>query len=385
MGAPVNAITQDPPEFLCCTALHCAVGISDAGIVNALLVAGADVNFTDNLGKTALHHACDVAAVDVAVELLKHGADVNKRDKTSKTPVDIAVAHNSCPLMRSMISFGKKPSAMAAASFVERCRGKQEWEEMFELLVEHKWGPRDRETPGGNLPTGTPVSATPTARAAAAAAKGEASSRQRAPMPHAGSALHRAAGSGDCDRLEELLSSGEDPSAQDMFGLAPLHMAALLGRVEVVQTLLRAKAAPDARDMGNLTPLLTAANAGNSAVVAALLEGGASPNLKDSKGFSALGNAVQLRFPAVVKALIDGGASVNAGGEKGITPLHIACELGTAATVDTLLSAGALPGHCWNDMLQSPLMVACCAGNLDVVNLLPVSYTHLTLPTICSV
>lgn len=333
--------------------------------------AGAKVDFADGLGKTALHHACGVGTVDVAVELLKRGADVNKEDKTLKTPVHIAVAANNCLLMRSLIRFGKKPPALAAASFVEQCRDKKGREEMFELLVESRWGPRDRKTRGGNNPlTGTPVSAAPTASAAPAAVKGASSASPRAPTPSTGSGLHQAARTGDLNRLNELLNSGEDPSAQDASGVAPLHLAARLDHVEVVQALLRAEAAPDARDKNNLTPLLTAAKAGKAAVVAALIAGGANPDLKDSKECSALGIAVQFRFHAVVQALVDGKASVNAGGEKGCTPLHVACELGTAATVDTLLSAGALAGHCWNDTLKSPLMVACGAGHLDVVNLL---------------
>lgn len=358
MGAPVNAVTKDEGDSFCCasTALHCAVQIRNAGIVSTLLAEGAEVDFTDGFGKTALHYACDVAAVDVAVELLKRGADVNKEDRTSKTPVHIAVAVNSCALMRSLISFGKKPSALAAALFVEQCRGEEGREEMFELLVERKWGPRDRKVRGSYKPL-------------AGTAERDASARPRAPAPRAGSELHRAARTGDLDRLKELLSSGEDPSAQDG-GVTPLHLAARLGHVEVVQTLLGAKAAPDARDFSNLTPLLTAAKAGKAAVVAALIKGGADPNLKDSNKCSALDIAVKFRFHPVVKALVDGEASVNAGGEKGLTPLHAACQMGAVAIVDTLLSAGALPGHCWNDRLQSPLMVACEAGHLDVVNLL---------------
>ena len=371
LGAPVNAITKGRRDFGFCTALHSAVGISDAGIVNDLLEAGAKVDFADDLGKTALHHACDIAAVDVAVELLKRGADVNKGDRTLKTPVHIAVAANSYPLLTSLVRLGKKPSALAAASFVEQCRGEKGREEMFELLVEHKWGPRYRKTPGGNSPlTGTPVSAAPAASAAPADVKGDPSSSPRAPTPSSGSGLHQAAKTGDLDRLKELLSSGEDPSAQGVGGVSPLHLAARLGHVEVVQALLRAEAAPDARDKNSLTPLLTAAKAGKAAVVAALIAGGANPDLKDSKECSALGIAVQFRFHAVVQALVDGKASVNAGGEKGCTPLHVACDLGSAATVDTLLSAGALAGHCWNDALKSPLMVACGAGHLDVVNVL---------------
>lgn len=354
MGAPVNAVSKNSAG-LAPTALQCAVDMDDLEMVKALLVAGAEVNWADNTGTTALHLACNIEAVDVAVALLEHGADVYKEDKNHTTPAHIAFALNNCRLMGNLIISGKNAPTHVAAVLLEECRGLKGKEEMFELFVRSGWSSRHR----GDTPlTGTPVFAAPPASASASTVTG--------------AALLQASRNGDTDLLKRFLSSGEDPSTQDVVGRTPLHLAAKSGHVEVVQMLLQAKAAPDARDNSGLTPVHVAARVGQAPVVAALLEGGASPDLKDAKGCSALQIAMQTinRCPAVVEALVDGKASLNAGGEKCYTPLHAACKSGVTDIVKILLDGGALPGHCWNDMLQSPLFVACSTGHVEAVKLL---------------
>ena len=62
-------------------------------MVQALCVAGADVNARDGCGQTALHHAVfsnangTATATDKALLLLGRGADVAARDDTGKTPL----------------------------------------------------------------------------------------------------------------------------------------------------------------------------------------------------------------------------------------------------------------------------------------------------------
>lgn len=355
MGASVNAVSISSGDVVPPTALQCAVGVDNLEMVRALLAAGTEVNWANDMGQTALHLACNVDAVDIAVALLEHGADAYKADGNHKTCAHIAVAHNNYPLMKNLINSGNEAPALVAAELLEECKGVKGKEEMFKLLVRSGWVPLH----GGGIPlTGTPVFAARPASAAAATIIGDA--------------LREASRNGDTDLLKRLLSSGDDPSAQDAVGRTPLHLAAKSGHVEVVQVLLQAKAAPDARDKSGLTPVHVAARVGEAPVVSALLQGGASPDLKDAKGLSALHIAMQTinRCPAVVKALVDGKASLNAGGEKGRTPLHVACQSGATSIVKILLDGGALPGHCWNDRLQSPLFAACSTGHAEAVKLL---------------
>ncbi|CAM9388423.1 unnamed protein product, partial [Hapterophycus canaliculatus] len=97
---------------------------------------------------------------------------------------------------------------------------------------------------------------------------------------------------------------------------------------------------------------------------------GASPDATDTYGDSSLHRAVLMPAADVLEALLAAGASSGSGGEMGCTPLHAACERGVHGSVGALLRAGAVPGHCFNDLKQSPLMVACKAGNRNAVELL---------------
>lgn len=69
------------------TALHLA---SKAGIVERLLLAGADVNIQDADKKTPLHSA--IGYPEIVRLLLEHGADPTVRNKQGLTPADIALA-----------------------------------------------------------------------------------------------------------------------------------------------------------------------------------------------------------------------------------------------------------------------------------------------------
>jgi tetratricopeptide (TPR) repeat protein len=60
------------------------------GIVDLLLVSGADVNAMDQNRCTPLHAAAVVSVPEFIFLLLKHGADVNAKNKHGKSPLDLA-------------------------------------------------------------------------------------------------------------------------------------------------------------------------------------------------------------------------------------------------------------------------------------------------------
>ena len=94
------------------------------------------------------------------------------------------------------------------------------------------------------------------------------------------------------------------------------------------------------------------------------------PDLIDWKGFSALDIAVVKGHQAAALVLLQGGASPSPPGVSGKTAVHLACKHNSPEMVELLLRGGALPGHCWNDLLQSPLMEGCFVGALDAVKAL---------------
>ena len=61
-----------------------------AGIVKALLAAGADVNAASNSGMTALICACVIGSLEAARALVASGANVNAVDEHGRTPLNLA-------------------------------------------------------------------------------------------------------------------------------------------------------------------------------------------------------------------------------------------------------------------------------------------------------
>lgn len=159
--------------------------------------------------------------------------------------------------------------------------------------------------------------------------------------------------------------------AQDAEGRCALHLAASQGNVEVLEVLLEAKAVVDCQDSEGRTPLHVAVSHGQVGAVTALARHGASLEMRDAMGNSPLFTAVQGGQQAVVAVLLDAGASASARVSGGETVLHEACRRMPGA-IEALLRAGAHPGHCLNAKCQSPLHVACSAGQVEAVRrLLP--------------
>ena len=72
------------------TPLMCASRFGHAGIVKALLAAGADVNAASIQGKTALIWACYFGHLEAAQALVASGANVNAVDRDGWTPLNCA-------------------------------------------------------------------------------------------------------------------------------------------------------------------------------------------------------------------------------------------------------------------------------------------------------
>lgn len=74
------------------TPVYYAAWYGNAGVVRALIDAGADVNISDNSGRKALMNAAAEGKPEIAKLLLNHGADANARDKNGDTALHYAAS-----------------------------------------------------------------------------------------------------------------------------------------------------------------------------------------------------------------------------------------------------------------------------------------------------
>lgn len=87
--------------------------------------------------------------------------------------------------------------------------------------------------------------------------------------------LHMAAHDGRLADLVQLLETGADPNAREIWGETPLHLAARAGDSEACDKLLDHGADIDAANDDGMTPLVAAAQAGRECTCKVLLDRGA--------------------------------------------------------------------------------------------------------------
>lgn len=175
--------------------------------------------------------------------------------------------------------------------------------------------------------------------------------------------IHKAASSGDFQRVKELIESGEDPNRTDLSMQTPLHRASdpsivkllidaganvkakdksswtplhRVKNIECARLLLNAGADPDARSWENLSPL---GHVGSAEIAKLLIEAGADVHLRRRR--SLLHNRPR---PEIAKLLIDAGVDVNGLDQNGQTPLDIAQAQRNHNLVAVLRANGAKHG-----------------------------------------
>ncbi|CAM9824554.1 unnamed protein product [Ectocarpus fasciculatus] len=264
------------------SALHVAAGRDDQHLSRVLLIAGADPNLLDGIGRSPLHVAAEEGHPRVLRLLLLKGADVSKEVRWHKrTPLYLAAknGHTSC---------------------------------VCALLV--SGADKDR----GDIFESTPLCAAATGNHLEVVEALLAVGANLHIRPDAGMcALDLAALNGNANVVRSLLAYGADVNARcNADWETALHCAARGSR-----------------------PLLD-----NGDVVRVLLEAGADIEARTKACvWTPLHRSVYSRLSSVdtIHALLEGGADVNAQGENSWTPLHYACYKSNAAAVELLLRWGA--------------------------------------------
>ena len=398
------------------TALHWAAAGGDAGTINRLILAGADVNARDRLHTTPLHLAASLSArPEIITALIELGADVHARDRDDdRTPLHWAAQNaNPAPIVRRLIEHGADPRARdkwcmtplhthshqtfvaKAARFVGEVFDahadthpsitpvRHSDPEAIKALIRAGADP-DAIDDHGNTPLH--MAAGWWGKTAQARALLEAAANVNAVNDSGSTPLHQAALRKNAGMVAMLIDAHADLFARDRYGMTPLEVARQKKEAEeVIEYLKAAEAAarnlaaaadPDPGDkVDDVTSALAAAELhhaarrGNTPRINELLADGADVNARDEHGRTALHLAASHDNHACIARLRADGSDIDARDEHGSTPLIAAARHGAEQAVTTLIELGADPSIRNKDDATA-LEAALDVGNAKVVETL---------------
>lgn len=382
-----------------------------------LVKAGADINWTDELGRTALHWAVLGGQVNSVKVLLKHNASTCAADREGFTPLLYAVMVGDHDVAASLLKEDSSPvnqqhGPTGVSPLMLACVAGSA--SLVKLLLKHNtdaslcdscghypihcgvWGGNAKCLLGATPPVLALRDQWGRSPLMLAAAKGDTAmcqhllkkgSRLLGEVDQGGrTPLHWAALSRQAACVQFLLDYTSEGNhtlygIPDTDGAAPVHYAAMAGSKEILSLLMSKGASVSVRDHRGNPPLLWAAVCGRTEMVQALLEEEAETSRgipsEDSttalrQSASAVGRLQPLHAAACTGALgacqllLGGGAEANATGPSGLTPLHYACRFGHSECVSLLLSAGASVDTL-NQRQESGLHLAAIHGYAPVV------------------
>ena len=371
------------------TLLHMAV--SDSERVELLLKHGASIDAKDSAGNTALHHAVDLRNLRVCEILLENKADINAVNYSGQTPLCTAASRGRLDVDRNMLQkYGGNPRSPLSAE----CRTPNV--EIVDMLLKHgadlNVSSRGRDS---DLPLLVAAGNNNSEVAELLLRRG---ANIDVTDSDGNTALHRAIKSGfrSSRYSQEVAASNNSKSVINVLlekkanvniangsGQTPLSAACHAQNVEIVDMLLKRGADPNLRAFCDVSsehefPLLVAANNDESKVVELLLKHGANINVTDKKGNTALHHAIKHQSPqyphsllassdvkSVIDVLLENKADVNFLNHYGETPLCGAASRGFVDVVRKMLQVhGGKPNK------GSPLVAACVAQNVEIVDML---------------
>ena len=244
LAATAAAATAQPPRV----PLIEAVKNGDAGAVEALIEAGADIGAAEPDGTTALHWAAHHDDLRLAARLLKAGGAADATTRYGVAPLALAATNGSAEMLEMLLDAGADP---------DRASGEGETPLMtaartgvvpaVEVLLEH--GAEVDAVEGWRGQTALMWTASqdnPAAAEALLAAGADLHARSGGGF----TPLLFAAREGSLRALDVLLAAGADPDDTLPDGTSALGMAVYNAQYEAAARLLAAGADPDARGQG---------------------------------------------------------------------------------------------------------------------------------------
>jgi ankyrin len=378
-GADVNARQADGS-----TALHWAVHLDDAALVDALLAAGADADAANDYGATPLTLACINANAAIVEKLLAAGADANAAASTGETPLMRCARTGNAAAVKALLARGAEVNAKdnEQAQTALMWAVAQKHAAAAEALIAAGADVQARSK-GGFTPL---LFASRVGDVASAEVLVAAGARVNEVGPNGMTPLLMAAASGQEAAGIFLLEKGADPNARDENGATALHYSVLTGitalnqirianyvahlfrpsLTKLVETLLAKGADPNAQltrtpaTAGDseaagigATPLLLAAATPDPAVMRLLKAHGADPSIASMTRLTpvmvaaGVGRGQDFTEDEKRKALeavqlaVEWGNDVTAQNADGLTALHGASANGADTVIEFLVQKGA--------------------------------------------
>ncbi|KAM3581448.1 hypothetical protein VKS41_006274 [Umbelopsis sp. WA50703] len=178
--------------------------------------------------------------------------------------------------------------------------------------------------------------------------------------------LFSCTGTGNLERVKELITMGASVNWRDNAGWTPLHEAALKGQAEVAKHLLECGADVNACGFGNDTPLHDACSNGFSECVQILVDHGANINAKNNEGLRPVDVCEDDECSEILAKKQKDLDRISLRDKAGCTSLHRACAAGHDEEALSLIKQGA-DVNTKDNASWTPLHEASLNGYLDIV------------------
>lgn len=294
-GSPVDPRDPDGDTPLLAAGKH-----AEPDVFHALLAAGADVEVANSRGMAALFVVAATGTASLARTAIDHGANVNRPAARGLTPLVAGIMSENPEVVRRLITCGADVRHRdAAGTSVLQWARRLGTAEMVALVRDPG---RALETVAGDLgPTD----------------------------------LHRAARTGDVERIGECRAAGVPIDVADADGCTPLLVAARQHRRAAVAALLAAGADPHRPARSGFTPLLLAAT--SAVTLRPFVAAGIDLDRPSRRlGLSALHHAARYGSADAIRALLGAGANPHVRDRDGRTPLDHALAHGHHRTAQLL-------------------------------------------------
>ncbi|KAH8738597.1 ankyrin repeat protein [Cryptosporidium ryanae] len=234
-GTPFSQEEENLGDEVCIAAMDVnnsmlkASFLGKTDILRSCLIKGADIKYTDKVGRTALHYAAACGWIPTMKLLLEFDCDINKRDHKRWTALHIAVSKKYPEIVSLLLSKGADiqldlphtcapcrggPINSKAIHFAAiKCNST-----ITELLLNNGADVNDRD--------------------------------QDDKTP-----LHYASFRTNLEYVKWLINKGADVNSRDKYGRIPLHIASLAGNVEIAKLLVSHGSMVDVKDIWDMSPL----------------------------------------------------------------------------------------------------------------------------------